>query len=121
MERITSMLAGSPLSPPTLSQVESETGISRAKLIGFMRLLERSGAVARVSDDLYFLQDTINGVTRALRAELSDSDEITPAMFRDRFNTTRKYAIPLLEYLDREGVTVRTGDVRRLKALGPRA
>ena len=74
-----------------------------------------------MSDDLYFLQDSIEGVTRALRAELSERDEITPAMFRDRFNTTRKYAIPLLEYLDREGVTVRTGDVRRLKALGPLA
>jgi len=121
MERITSLLAANPLSPPTLSQVESETGISRVKLIGFMRLLERSGAVARVSDDLYFLQHTIEGITRALRAELSERDEITPAMFRDRFNTTRKYAIPLLEYLDREGVTVRTGDVRRLKALGPPA
>ena len=120
MERITSLLAATPLSPPTLSQVENETGISRAKLIGFMRLLERSGAVARVSDDLYFLRDTIESVTRALRAELSEHDEITPAMFRDRFNTTRKYAIPLLEYLDREGVTVRTGDVRRLKALGSR-
>ena len=120
MERITSLLAATPLSPPTLPQVENETGISRAKLIGFMRLLERSGAVARVSDDLYFLRDSIEGVTRALRAELSEGDEITPAMFRDRFNTTRKYAIPLLEYLDREGVTVRTGDVRRLKALGSR-
>ena len=43
MERITSMLAANPLSPPTLSQMESETGISRAKLIGFMRLLERTG------------------------------------------------------------------------------
>jgi selenocysteine-specific elongation factor len=121
VERITSLLANNPLSPPTLSQLESETGISRATLIGFMRLLERSRTVARVSDDLYFLRDGIEGVTRALRAEFSERDEITPAMFRDRFNTTRKYAIPLLEYLDREGVTVRAGDVRRLKAPKPRA
>ena len=121
LERITLMLAANPLSPPTVSQMESETGISRAKLIGFMRLLERARTVARVSDDLYFLQDSIEGIVRTLRAGLSERDEITPAMFRDRFNTTRKYAIPLLEYLDREGVTVRTGDVRRLKALRPQA
>ena len=121
MERITSMLAASPLSPPTLSEMARETGIGRAKLIGFMRLLERTRSVARVTEDLYFLQDSIEGVILTLRAGLSERDEITPAMFRDRFNTTRKYAIPLLEYLDREGVTVRTGDVRRLKAVEPLA
>ena len=119
--RITALLAATPLSPPTLSQMEHETGIARAKLIGYMRLLERTRSVARVTDELYFLQDSIEGVIRTLRAGLSERDEITPAMFRDRFNTTRKYAIPLLEYLDREGVTVRMGDVRRLKALGPTA
>ena len=43
-----------------------------------------------------------------LRAEFSGGAVITPAMFRDHFNTTSKYTIPLLEYLDREGVTVRS-------------
>jgi len=42
-------------------------------------------------------------------------------MFRDHFNTTRKYTIPLLEYFDREGVTVRVGDARRLKTAGSTA
>jgi selenocysteine-specific elongation factor len=58
---------------------------------------------------------------RTLREQVSVGSEITPAMFRDRFNTSRKYTIPLLEYLDREGVTVRIGDVRRLKAPRPSA
>jgi selenocysteine-specific elongation factor len=50
-----------------------------------------------------------------LRRHLSERSDITPATFRDLFGTSRKYAIPLLEYLDREGVTVRVGDTRRLK------
>jgi hypothetical protein len=37
-------------------------------------------------------------------------------MFRDLFGTTRKYAIALLQHLDREGVTVRIGEARRLKS-----
>jgi selenocysteine-specific elongation factor len=53
-------------------------------------------------------------VKRALREEFAQG-EITPAAFRDRFGTTRKYTIPLLEYLDREGVTMRVGDRRRLR------
>ena len=54
-------------------------------------------------------------VKRALREELGLQGDITPAAFRDRFGTTRKYTIPLLEYLDREGVTMRVGDKRRLR------
>jgi len=81
-----------------------------------MRVLERVQSVVRVGADLYFLRDSLENAKRALREEFSETDEITPAMFRDRFKTTRKYAIPLLEYLDREGVTVRIGEVRRLKA-----
>jgi selenocysteine-specific elongation factor len=46
---------------------------------------------------------------------LSTKDAITPAEFRDQYQTSRKYVIPLLEYFDREGVTVRMGEVRRLK------
>ena len=118
-DRIAALLAATPLSPPALPQIERDTGIGRATLTQVMRVLERARSVVRVSDDLYFLRDSIEGVARTLRDELSESDEITPAMFRDRFETTRKYAIPLLEYLDREGVTIRKGDVRRLKA--PRA
>jgi selenocysteine-specific elongation factor len=57
-------------------------------------------------------------VKRALHEEFSEKGDITPAMFRDRFGTSRKYTIPLLEYFDREGVTVRIGDARRLKAAG---
>jgi selenocysteine-specific elongation factor len=54
-------------------------------------------------------------VKAELQRHLSERSEITPATFRDLFGTTRKYAIPLLEYLDREGVTIRVGDSRRLK------
>jgi selenocysteine-specific elongation factor len=120
-DRITALLGASPLSPPSLSQLEHETGTSRATLVRFMRLLERTSSVVRVNDDLYFLRGSIDGMVRTLRSDLSTGHEITPAMFRDRFNTSRKYTIPLLEYLDREGITVRVGDIRRVKPAGPAA
>jgi selenocysteine-specific elongation factor len=41
---------------------------------------------------------------------------MTAASFRDLIGSSRKYTIPLLEYFDREGLTIRIGDVRRLKA-----
>jgi selenocysteine-specific elongation factor len=116
-EQIKALLAVNPLSPPDFSQIEKETGIKRARLTEVMRVLERARSVVRTGTDLYFLRDSIDEVIRTLREEVSGSAEISPAMFRDRFKTTRKYAIPLLEYLDRQGVTVRVGEVRRLKRL----
>jgi selenocysteine-specific elongation factor len=116
VEQITSLLGENPLAPPDLPQLERTLGIGRAKLTDVLRVLERNRSITRVSPDLYFLTSSVEGVRRALQEEFSQEGGITPAMFRDRFSTSRKYTIPLLEYLDREGVTVRIGDTRRLKS-----
>jgi selenocysteine-specific elongation factor len=114
-ERIKILLAVTPLAPPDLPQLEKELNTPRAKLTEVLRVLERERSIVRVGVDLYFLVETLEGIRHAL-GEFFGKGGITPAMFRDRFGTSRKYAIPLLEYLDKEGVTVRVGDVRRLKA-----
>ena len=115
-EQITRLLGVNTLAPPDLAQIARDIGIDRARLTEVLRVLEREHAVVRVASDLYFLRDSIEAVKRLVREELSTSADITPAMFRDRLGITRKHAIPLLEYLDREGVTVRSGNTRRVKA-----
>jgi selenocysteine-specific elongation factor len=50
-----------------------------------------------------------------LRLELEGRGEITVAEVRDLFATSRKYALALMEHLDRAGTTYRQGDVRRLR------
>ena len=120
-EQITSLLAAQPLAPPDLQQLEHAVGIGRAKLTEVLRVLERERSIVRVGADLYFLTESLDTVRRVLQEEFSERGNFTPAMFRDRFSTTRKYTIPLLEYFDRAGVTVRIGDARRLKAAGPAA
>ena len=69
--------------------------------------------VAKLAD--YEASDLSERMKTALHQHLSGTGDITPATFRDLFGTTRKYAIPLLEYLDREGFTIRVGDTRRLR------
>jgi selenocysteine-specific elongation factor len=114
-QRITAMLAQVPMSPPDVKQIERDLSVDRAKLTEVLRVMERERAVVRVAPDLYFLGESVDKVKRELRRHLSERSDITPATFRDLFGTTRKYAIPLLEYLDREGITIRVGDIRRLK------
>ena len=115
-EQITRLLGINPLAPPDLAQIVRETSIDRGVVTQMMRILEREHVVVRVASDFYFLADAVEEVKRIVREELRDRPDITPAMFRDRLGITRKHAIPLLEHLDREGVTVRLGNTRRVRS-----
>jgi selenocysteine-specific elongation factor len=115
MERIKKILGEQPLAPPDLKEIEKQLGLSRAKLSEVIRLLERDGSVVRITTDMYFLATSIEQLRNTLRKFLSEKGEMTAASFRDLIGSTRKYTIPLLEYFDRDGLTIRIGDVRRLK------
>jgi selenocysteine-specific elongation factor len=110
------LLRKTPLAPPDLKQIESETGIKTVRLREVIRVMEREKSIVRVATDMYFLAESVDKVKKSLREHFSKEKQITPAGFRDLLGTSRKYTIPLLEYLDREGVTMRAGDFRRLKS-----
>jgi hypothetical protein len=75
-------------------------------------LMVRNGRLVRVSDDLLFLPDQIDEIVAMIR---SMGDGFTVSEFRDRTGLSRKYAVPLLEWADKEGLTVRRGDRRHLR------
>jgi selenocysteine-specific elongation factor len=116
MDKIKKILSEEPMTPPELKEIEKQLGVNRAKLVEVIRLLERDRSVIRVAMDLYYLPGTIDQVRAVLKKFLSEKGEITAAAFRDLIGSSRKYTIPLLEYFDREGLTIRIGDVRRLKS-----
>jgi selenocysteine-specific elongation factor len=103
------------LKPPDAAAIAAETGSPGAIVEKVTALLLREKALVRV-DTLIFHAD----VLAKLRAEVAALKTGAPggratvdvAAFKDRYGVTRKFAIPLLEYLDRERVTRRTGDVR---------
>lgn len=86
----------------------SELGLDQE----LVHLLVRTGRMVDVSPDLLYLPSQIEEMRAALRGL---PGEFTVADFRDHLGLTRKYAVPLLEFFDREGVTVRNGDLRRLR------
>ena len=88
----------------------------RQRLTEVMRLLERDGSVVRVTTEMYFLASSIEQLRRRLKEYLTRKGEMTAASFRDLIGSSRKYTIPLLEYFDRDGLTIRIGDIRRLKS-----
>lgn len=103
VEQLVYTMATSPYSPPTPS-VEPE-------LLGW--LLEQNHLV-RVSEDVFFLPDAYTEMVQWVRHHLSQTGGISVAQFRDHFQTSRKYALALLEYLDSSKITRREGDIRVL-------
>jgi len=75
--------------------------------------LIRSGGLVRIDDDLVLLPDQVGMITAGLR---SLPDGFTVAAFRDHFGLSRRHAVPLLEWLDAEGWTRRSGDERTVSS-----
>ena len=79
--------------------------------------LEKAGRIRRVSGELAFDAAAYEALEQAAVALLRGQGGATAAELRDAMGTTRKYAIPLLEHFDAQGVTRRDGDLR---VLGPK-
>ena len=105
------------LKPPDVREVAQAAGIRDAVLDRVVKLLVRQRALARL-ETMLFHQEALDALKRdlgELKAAAPDGRAaIDVGMFKERYGLSRKYAIPLLEYLDRERLTRRVGDVRQL-------
>ena len=86
-------------------------GTRRQRRLPRHRVL-RDRVLVKLTDDLVFHQTAIQGLRQILAEYKSKSPKIDVPTFKDLTGISRKYAIPLLEYLDRERVTRRVGDER---------
>jgi len=76
------------------------------------RALQAEGALVRVGEGRLVERDALAALAAALRARFVPGDRIEVAVLKELTGLSRKYVIPLLEYLDRERVTRRVGDAR---------
>ena len=90
--------------PPTIAELRSR-GIGR----DVIEAAARERLVVRVGPDLVFLPSFVERAEAVIRAA---SGGITVSAFREALGTSRKYAVPLLEWFDQRGVTRREGDLR---------
>jgi selenocysteine-specific elongation factor len=68
----------------------------------------------KISEELVFHRNALDELRRQMAARKQKSPKIDVAAFKEMTGVSRKYAIPLLEYLDRERVTKRVGDLREI-------
>ena len=82
------------------------------------RYLVESGRAVRVTSDLYYPAARWAEVEARVRGHFAGKPALTMGEFKDLIQVSRKYAVPLLEHLDRLGITRREGDLR---VPGPRS
>jgi selenocysteine-specific elongation factor len=102
------------LEVPYLKDVLAKLPVDKVRAQKIVTLLLRDRVLIKVSDDLVFHRSTLDELRKRLLAFKSKSASIDVAGFKDLTGVTRKYAIPLLEYFDREHVTRRVGDKREI-------
>jgi selenocysteine-specific elongation factor len=98
------------LATPAMAEVLAKSGVEPARDFTLMQILLREKLLVKIADDLVFHRSAIE----KLRAMLATrkGERFAVGAFKDWTGVSRKYAIPLLEFLDRERVTRRDGDER---------
>ncbi|HXM20997.1 MAG TPA: selenocysteine-specific translation elongation factor [Terriglobales bacterium] len=104
--------ANAGLKVPALKDVLAGLKVDKPRAQKIVTLMLRDKVLVKISDDLVFHRDALADLRKRLAAEKAKSAKLDVARFKDLTGVSRKYAIPLLEYLDREHVTRRVGDER---------
>jgi selenocysteine-specific elongation factor len=97
---------------PSLKEVLESVKVDKLRAQKIVTLLLRDKVLVKVSDELVFHQTALANLRQKIATLKNAKLKIDVAQFKDMTGVSRKYAIPLLEYLDRERVTKRVGDER---------
>jgi selenocysteine-specific elongation factor len=109
-EAIESRLLAVGANPPSLEELGQE--FSSKDFAAMVKLLAETGRVIKVTSTLLFHPKVIAEIRAKVLRHLESKGTLGVPEFKDLVGVTRKYAIPLLEYFDREGTTLRAGDAR---------
>ena len=111
-----SAIAGGGLQPPWTAEILSGLDAPRELADDLLAHLREEGRIRTVALGLDLATETLLAFEQRTIEMLSDGRAAPPALFKQEFGLSRKYLIPLLEHLDRRGVTTRTNAGRTLAA-----
>jgi len=111
--RIIDSIKKSGFQPPFKSELAEVLSISEKEVGDMLRLFTKEGVLVRINDSIYITKEQHSRLIALLSDFYSKKKEMTVAEFRDILGTTRKYALPFLEYLDSNKITLRVGDIRK--------
>ncbi|HMC33318.1 MAG TPA: SelB C-terminal domain-containing protein, partial [Myxococcales bacterium] len=114
-EKLAGVLEKAGLSPPRVDELPALIGQTPHRTSSLLKALAGAGRASKVSEGLWFGATALMDLRRRVLAHLSERGSIDAQSFKELTGLTRKFAIPLLEYFDREKLTLRIGDKRVLR------
>jgi len=109
---IESRFAEAGLAPPPVSELINERTQKARVIEGVIGFLVKQGTLVRLAEGIYVHRDALAAARERISTRAGDMIDV--GAFKEYFGLSRKIAIPLLEWMDREGVTKRVGDSRRV-------
>jgi len=103
------------LEPPYFRDLMGSLGQNSARTKDLLVLMLEEGTLIKVKEDLFFHKSVIDDLKKGLVSYLKANGEITTPQFKEMTGVSRKYTIPLIEFFDTSKVTIRIGDIRRLR------
>lgn len=113
-KKIEDAFAAAGLKVPALHEVLAGLKVDKVRAQKIVTLLLRDKSLVKISDELVFHHSALQELRRVVSLQKSKAPKMDVAKFKELTGVSRKYAIPLLEYLDRERVTRRVGDAREI-------
>lgn len=113
-EGIEKMYIDAVLTPPILSELLERSKLKEREALDLLNALVKEGRLVKIKD-LFFSKKAVDDLQVKVIEFLKAKNEMTPIDFKELTGLSRKFAIPLLEHLDSRKVTIRVGDVRKLR------
>lgn len=113
-QTLESLLFSYGATPPVVADLFVEAGIDQSRGAKALTLLEQQQKTCRISKTLCFAKPVLDAFYEKTKAYLLENEQGSATQLKEAMGTSRKYAIPLLEYFDDQKLTIRKGDVRVL-------
>jgi selenocysteine-specific elongation factor len=114
-EQLLSAWQAAALKPPEPAELCKTLSSNESEFRQLVDLCTAEGALVHVGGDIFLHQEVESMMRRQLQRELANGKKLTVSEIRDLLATSRKFAVPICEYLDRIGFTQREGDLRSLR------
>lgn len=113
LEELIASVKQAGIEPPTVDELIKSAKKNKESVVELLDMASENGELTRVANGFYLHTAAVADIKEKLTSEIGDG--MTMSDIRQLLGTSRKYAIPILEYLDGIGFTVRDGDLRRIR------
>jgi selenocysteine-specific elongation factor len=109
--KLRTTLAAKPFDPPSLKQLAPDSASQKA-----LRFLIDTGEAVEINAEVVMAAESLKRMTELIHQYIRDKGPATVSQLRQELGCSRRIIVPLLERLDSDGITLRNGDTRTLRA-----